>query len=99
MRELQLNDVGMPALLVQARRRHGAKAVPGHGLVVIPHASKRHVDRVLADWPLGAEQRGKHERALTGQPVEVLQPRSHLPGIAADVSGAKRLENAEFSGS
>src|SRR5579872_3410851 len=65
--ELQLDDVGRKAELVEQRRRHHAKPVPAHLFARVPHAPQRRGDRVVAQWPPRGKRRREHVTSAPGQ--------------------------------
>src|SRR5581483_1198903 len=67
MRELPLNRIRMPALLVEQRRRHAPKPVSGHLCVRIPESTERSVDRVVAHRSIAVSFARKYEPPVASQ--------------------------------
>ena len=88
MRELSLNYIRCPALLVEHGRCHSAKPVCRERRAVVAQAAKRSVDRVLAHrFAIRANAR-EDPWAAIGQGPQIYQDPDHLSRQRHDVHDA-----------
>lgn len=85
VRELPLDRVAVPALLVQQRGRHAAKAVAGHLVLRVPQATQRCVDGVFAHRTAVGPYAGKDVLLVAGERVQILKHRDRLFGERHDM--------------
>jgi hypothetical protein len=87
MRKLPLDRIRMPALLVEQRRCHAPKPMPGHLRVRVPESTERGVDRVVAHGSASFSLARKHEPPVAGQWLQLSKDFDSLGGERHVVMG------------
>src|SRR5689334_6594691 len=80
VRELPLDRVRMPALLVEQRRCHAPEAVSGHLRIRIAEPPECRVDGVVAHRAVATSLARKYESTAAGQRLELPQDLDGLAG-------------------
>src|SRR5687767_10855623 len=73
MRELPLDRIAVPSVLIKDGRSHAAEAVAGHCVFVVSEAPQSRIDGVFTHWPLNRAGSGEQvlAEAVSGERVEL----------------------------
>ena len=85
MRELQLDEIRVPAQLIETGAGHGAEAVGGHFVAGIAEAAQGGIHRVHGHRPVPALQGREDVSALAGDAAELPEEGDSLGGQRNDV--------------